>query len=90
MPNIHGILQQTVFYALVKATSMRLPAISLTATTVVIGSMFMLSDPVFQGLAISMIFGTISATLLTPFVIPILVHHYARVHGVKIFDQILN
>ena len=71
--------------ALVKASSMRLPAISLTATTVVIGSMFMLSDPVFGGLAVSLIFGTISATILTPFVVPILVNHYAKKHGTKIF-----
>ena len=72
--------------ALVKATSMRLPAISLTALTVIIGSMFMLSDPVFQGLAISMIFGTISATLLTPFIIPILVNHHIKRHGIGVFS----
>ncbi|OUR89997.1 hypothetical protein A9Q81_20450 [Gammaproteobacteria bacterium 42_54_T18] len=74
--------------ALVKATSMRLPAISLTASTIVIGSMFMLSDPVFQGLAISMIFGTISATLLTPFIIPILVNRYVRINGIEIFSRV--
>lgn len=74
--------------ALIKATSMRLPAITLTALTIVIGSMFMLSDPVFQGLAISMIFGTISATLLTPFIIPILVNHYVRINGVEIFSRL--
>ena len=41
--------------AIVDAATLRLPAISLTAMTIVIGSMFLLSDPVFGGLAISLI-----------------------------------
>jgi multidrug efflux pump subunit AcrB len=39
---------------------------------IIFGSMVMLTDPVFCGLAISLIFGTITATVLTLVVIPCL------------------
>lgn len=64
--------------AIIDAAALRLPTISLTALTVVIGSTFVLPDPVFRGLAVSLIFGTISATLLTPLAVPILFYRFVR------------
>ena len=42
----------------------------LTALAAMIGAAVILSDPIFQGLAISLLFGLASSTLLTVLVIP--------------------
>lgn len=44
----------------------------LTAAAVVVGSGVILFDPIFQGLAISLMFGEIAATILSFFAIPVL------------------
>ena len=80
----------TLEEALVEATTLRLTAISLTALTIVIGSYFMLSDPVFGGLAISLIFGTLSATLLTPFIIPLALFRHLRKRALGFSPAIKN
>lgn len=58
--------------ALLEAGSVRARPILLTALAIVSASFIMVSDPVFGGLAISLIFGTIASTVLTLFVIPLL------------------
>ena len=42
----------------------------LTAIAAMIGAVVILGDPIFQGLAISLLFGLASSTLLTVLVIP--------------------
>ena len=44
----------------------------LTALAAMIGALFILDDPIFNGLAISLIFGILVSTLLTLVVIPLL------------------
>ena len=44
--------------------------ILLTAVAAMIGAVVLLADPIFQGLAISLLFGLASSTLLTVLVIP--------------------
>ncbi|NBC95507.1 MAG: hypothetical protein GVY27_04020, partial [Deinococcus-Thermus bacterium] len=44
--------------------------IFLTAITAMVGAGFILLDPIFQGLAISLLFGLASSTVLTLLVIP--------------------
>jgi len=56
--------------ALLDAGATRFKPIFLTAAAAVIGAAFILTDPIFQGLAISMVFGLISSTALTVLVIP--------------------
>ena len=56
--------------ALIEAGATRFKPIFLTAAAAVIGAAFILTDPIFQGLAISMVFGLISSTALTVLVIP--------------------
>ncbi|HLS30192.1 MAG TPA: efflux RND transporter permease subunit, partial [Flavobacteriaceae bacterium] len=56
--------------AIIDAVSVRTVPILLTAGTVVIGAIVILFDPIFQGLAISLIGGAIVSTLLTLFVVP--------------------
>ena len=58
--------------AVVKAGLVRFRPIILTALAVVVGSFVMLFDPIFQGLAIAMMFGAVVATLLTLVAIPVL------------------
>ena len=46
--------------------------IVLTAVAAMIGALFILDDPIFNGLAVSLIFGILVSTLLTLVVIPLL------------------
>jgi multidrug efflux pump subunit AcrB len=55
---------------LIKAGTIRFKPIVLTATAAMIGAAVILTDPIFQGLAISLLFGIASSTLLTVLVIP--------------------
>ncbi|KWT82961.1 efflux RND transporter permease subunit [Candidatus Magnetominusculus xianensis] len=64
--------------AIIKAGAVRFMPISLTAAAVLVGSVVMLFDPIFQGLAISMMFGALSATLLTLIAVPLLYYEFYR------------
>ena len=57
---------------LIEAGSVRFKPILLTALAAMIGAAVILNDPIFQGLAISLLFGLASSTLLTVLVIPAL------------------
>ncbi|MBY3755795.1 efflux RND transporter permease subunit, partial [Azospirillum formosense] len=56
--------------AVLEAGAIRFKPILLTAVAAMIGAAFILTDPIFQGLAISLLFGLFSSTLLTVLVIP--------------------
>jgi multidrug efflux pump subunit AcrB len=56
--------------ALLEAGAIRFKPILLTALAAMIGAAVILADPIFQGLAISLLFGLASSTLLTVLVIP--------------------
>ncbi|MCW2248858.1 multidrug efflux pump subunit AcrB [Azospirillum fermentarium] len=53
-----------------QAGAIRFKPIVLTALAAMIGAAFILTDPIFQGLAISLLFGLFSSTALTVLVIP--------------------
>jgi multidrug efflux pump subunit AcrB len=55
---------------LLEAGAVRFKPILLTALAAMIGAATILLDPIFQGLAISLLFGLASSTLLTVIVIP--------------------
>ncbi|MCP5368174.1 MAG: efflux RND transporter permease subunit [Hyphomicrobiales bacterium] len=55
---------------LLEAGAIRFKPIFLTAVAAMIGAAFILADPIFQGLAISLVFGLASSTALTLLVIP--------------------
>lgn len=57
---------------LLEAGAIRFKPIFLTAAAAMIGAAFILADPIFQGLAISLMFGLASSTALTLLVIPAL------------------
>ncbi|ARE40850.1 Acriflavin resistance protein [Rhodovulum sp. P5] len=57
--------------AITLAAQVRLRPILITALALVIGSMVLLSDPIFQGMAASLLAGSLVATFLTLVVIPL-------------------
>jgi multidrug efflux pump subunit AcrB len=64
--------------ALIKAGAVRFRPIVLTAAAVVVGSFVMIFDPIFQGLAIAMMFGAVAATGLTLIAIPLLYYEFFK------------
>jgi len=64
--------------AVVEAGAVRAKPIVLTGLAAMIGAFFILDDPIFNGLAISLIFGILVSTLLTLVVIPVL--YYAAMY----------
>ncbi|MEW5422152.1 efflux RND transporter permease subunit [Amorphus sp. 3PC139-8] len=65
---------------LLEAGAIRFKPILLTALAAMIGAAVILADPIFQGLAISLLFGLASSTLLTVLVIPAI---YVALRGGK-------
>ncbi len=66
----HADPTKTPVEVLIEAGAIRFKPILLTAIAAMIGAVVILSDPIFQGLAISLLFGLLSSTLLTVLVIP--------------------
>ena len=64
--------------AVVRAAAVRAKPIVLTALAAMLGGFFILDDPIFNGLAISLIFGITISTLLTLIVIPILYYSFRK------------
>ncbi len=64
--------------AVIQAGAVRLRPIMLTALAIIMGSAVMVTDPVFGGLAVSLIFGTFASTVLTLVVIPLLYFLWER------------
>ena len=62
----------TLETAVVRAGAVRAKPIVLTALAAVLGAFFILDDPIFNGLAVALIFGIAVSTLLTLVVIPVL------------------
>jgi len=62
--------QPVTLDVLIEAGATRFKPILLTAIAAMIGAAVILVDPIFQGLAISLLFGLLSSTALTVLVIP--------------------
>jgi multidrug efflux pump subunit AcrB len=62
--------------ATLNAAAIRAKPITLTALAAMMGGLFILDDPIFGGLAISLIFGLLVSTALTLVVIPVVYYHY--------------
>ncbi|RMZ62121.1 efflux RND transporter permease subunit, partial [Vibrio anguillarum] len=64
--------------AVIQSAAVRAKPIMLTALAAMIGAVFILDDPIFNGLAISLIFGIFVSTVLTLLVIPVLYYTVMR------------
>ncbi|MEZ5461997.1 efflux RND transporter permease subunit [Dokdonella sp.] len=58
--------------AVIDAAAVRAKPIVLTGVAAMVGGFFIIDDPIFQGLAVSLIFGILVSTALTLLVIPLL------------------
>ena len=65
--------------AVIESGAVRTTPIILTAGSVVLSGIVMIFDPIFQGLAISLMGGTITSTVLTLVVVPLL--YYKQLKG---------
>jgi len=70
--------------AVIRAGSTRAKPIVLTGLAAMLGALFILDDPIFNGLAISLIFGIFVSTVLTLVVIPVL--YYATLYRKRSFS----
>jgi multidrug efflux pump subunit AcrB len=62
----------------------------LTALAVVVGGLVILADPIFQGLAISLVFGAIASLLISPLAVPLIYYmtHVGRAtRGAPVADS---
>jgi len=77
---IHQRLGEGVNFeqATIDAAATRAKPIVLTAAAAMLGALFILDDPIFNGLAISLLFGILVSTLLTLLVIPVLYYAVNR------------
>ena len=60
----------------IRSSAVRAKPIILTALAAMLGALFILDDPIFNGLAVSLIFGILISTVLTLVLIPILYFSY--------------
>ncbi|KPV41046.1 multidrug transporter AcrB [Thiohalorhabdus denitrificans] len=72
--------------AVIRSGAVRLRPIVLTAAAAMVGAFVILFDPIFQGLAISLLFGIAAATLLTLVVIPVMYFAFMR----KRMDRVIE
>ncbi|HVZ20503.1 MAG TPA: efflux RND transporter permease subunit, partial [Vicinamibacterales bacterium] len=66
--------------ACIESGAVRFRPMMLTALAVVVGGIVILADPIFQGLAISLLFGAIASLLISPLAVPLL---YYMTHAGK-------
>jgi multidrug efflux pump subunit AcrB len=57
--------------AVIESGAVRFRPIALTAGTLIVGAVVILADPIFSGLAVSLLYGALVSTVLTLFVVPL-------------------
>jgi multidrug efflux pump subunit AcrB len=73
----HG---RSLAQACVESGAVRFRPMMLTALAVIVGGLVILPDPIFQGLAISLLFGAIASLLISPLAVPLI---YYMAHANK-------
>ena len=71
----------TLAEACIQSGAVRFRPMMLTAFAVVVGGIVILTDPIFQGLAISLLFGAIASLVISPIAVPLI---YFMAHKPKI------
>jgi len=62
--------------AVLRSGAVRAKPIVLTGLAAMLGALFILDDPIFSGLAISLVFGILVSTVLTLLVIPVMYYAF--------------
>ncbi|AJQ93637.1 efflux RND transporter permease subunit [Gynuella sunshinyii] len=73
--------------AVIRSGAVRAKPIVLTGLAAMLGAFFILDDPIFSGLAVSLIFGILVSTLLTLVVIPVMYYALMRNRVGKILGE---
>ncbi|NOY21887.1 MAG: efflux RND transporter permease subunit [Acidobacteria bacterium] len=76
--------------AVIEAGIIRFRPIVLTAAALIVDGFVIIMDPIFEGLAVSLIFGVILSTILTLFVIPLLYFMFHKNHVEQIIENRRN
>jgi len=76
--------------AVIESGIIRFRPIVLTAAALVVDGFVIIMDPIFEGLAVSLIFGVILSTILTLFVIPIMYFMFHKKNVDKIIENRRN
>jgi multidrug efflux pump subunit AcrB len=58
--------------ACIESGAVRFRPMMLTAFAVIVGGLVILADPIFQGLAISLLFGAIASLIISPLAVPLI------------------
>jgi len=64
--------------AVIRSAAVRAQPIALTGLAAMVGAFFILDDPIFNGLAVALIFGILVSTMLPLVVIPVLFYAVYR------------
>jgi len=64
--------------AVIESGAVRFRPIALTAGTLIVGAVVILFDPIFSGMAVSLLFGTLVSTILTLFVVPLFYYLFKK------------
>ncbi len=72
--------------AIAISTATRAKPILLTAVAIILGSLLLATDPIFGGLGIALIFGSIASTLVSLFYIPVLMSRAKAICPIKCID----
>jgi len=64
--------------AVIQAAAVRAKPIILTALAAMLGALFILDDPIFNGLAVALLFGILVSTVLTLLVIPVMYYAFVK------------
>ncbi|MDO7711564.1 MAG: efflux RND transporter permease subunit, partial [Pseudomonadota bacterium] len=64
--------------AVIQAAVVRAKPIVLTAVAAMLGAFFILDDPIFNGLAVALLFGILVSTVLTLLVIPVMYYAFNK------------
>ncbi len=73
--------------AIAIATSTRAKPILLTAIAIILGSLLLATDPIFGGLGIALIFGSIASTVVSLFFVPVLMDNTEAVCPINSTDE---
>ena len=66
---------------MIESGAVRFRPIALTAGTLIVGAIVILFDPIFSGMAVSLLFGTLVSTILTLFVVPLFYYLFKKRFG---------
>ena len=65
--------------AIAISTATRAKPILMTAVAIILGSLLLSTDPIFGGLGIALIFGSIAATVVSLFLVPVLIDNISAI-----------